>query len=422
MKKLIIITILLFSKNVFSQQKFTKLDDLLQYATSKNITIKNNDIRLAQAKKTKLAAAINVLDPQINNSLSYIDNTKLPVNVFNGQEFQLGTRYNTNFNANGDLKLLNFGGWENLKLAKINIDLVNSNGLIATKSIQENLANVYYNIVTLQEQLKSSEKNLAAADTLYQITVKKNKLGLVKQQDVNDTKVSFLTTQEAINQLKLMIKQYYISLKIIADIPENESITIDEKLENTTNWKSEVAKNELNVNNAELKEKYALSNFKQNKKSNYPTLSFMASQSNQQYNQDFTVFGGNWVNSNYVGLKLVVPIPNATSISKKYNAKYEYQIAKQNTEQAKIKSELDQKQLENDFEKAISQFKNNIEILTLRTDSYNKNKNLYLAGILGLDQTLNSYNAMVNAEYLQISSQVNVLLATAKIEINNKIK
>jgi hypothetical protein len=83
---------------------------------------------------------------------------------------------------------------------------------------------------------------------------------------------------------------------------------------------------------------------------------------------------------------------------------------------------MEQRQLGIDFSKAISQWTTNTEVYELKKESYEKNLNLYSEGILSLDQTLNSYNAMVSSNYNRISSAINVLLAQSKIDINNKIK
>ena len=115
-------------------------------------------------------------------------------------------------------------------------------------------------------------------------------------------------------------------------------------------------------------------------------------------------------------------MPTAKSISQVYNAKFEYQLTQKNSEQSKIKSELEFKQLITDYEKANSLANTNIEVFNLRKDTYEKNQKLYSEGLIGIDQTINSYNAMVNASYSSTSSQINTQLAQAKIDINNKIK
>ncbi|MFP5040836.1 TolC family protein [Parasediminibacterium sp. JCM 36343] len=417
-----------------AQHTFNSLDTFFNYAAQKSITLQSNDIKLMQAKKAKLAAKLSVIDPTENASLAFTDNTKLPVTLFPSdafggapgtyKEIKSGIQYNTSFSQNADIKLFNLGGWENLRLAKLNIDLTNASSKVSVKNLYDDVASSYYNIVTLQEQLKSTLQNLAVADTLHKIAENKYALGLVKQQDVNDTKASYLNTKESLHQIEFSIRQYYISLKILCDIPESEVIMIDvNNLQSNLLDKSAIDLNLLNQNYSLLKQKYAESNYLQIKKATFlPTLSFTASNAYTLYNQSFKVFDGKWYNSQSIGLKLALPLPNASSLSNAVKAKYDYQLAKKTAEQSTITAELDRQQLGNEYDKALSQYQTNMEIFQLRKDSYQRNKNLYTEGLFGMDQTLNSFNAMVNARYSLISSQIAVLLAQAKIDINNKIK
>jgi outer membrane protein len=427
-----IILILSVFESATAQQTFNSLNDVIEYANKKSITLQTNDIRLNQIKKAKLAALISIPDISGNVlSASFTDNTRLPVSLFPAETFggqkgeyreiTTGVQYNTTANTYVDIKLLNLQSLENLKLAKVNIELTVSNNQLSTRSLHESIAPIYFNIITLQEQLKSSRQNLAVADTLFQIVRNKYQQGLAKQQDVNDAKVSILNTKEGINQIEFLIKQYELSLKILCDIPESETLTLNQTVDNTfsTNLPN-IERNNLTTFNSMLKEKNAEISYKSAKLALMPTMSFVFSNSYQVFNPEFSILGGKWINSNYLGLKLNVPIPSANTISKKTSAFYDYQLAQKNTEQVKIKADLDHRQLSNDYEKALSQYTTNREVLALRKDSYDKNKNLYTEGVLGLDQTINSFNAMINANYNLISSKINVLLAQAKIEINNK--
>ncbi len=432
-KQLLFLFSLGITNRMNAQKVFNNLDALINYVSSKSITLQSGDIKIAQAKKAKLAAVFNILDPSINASTSFTNNTKLPVSLFPAETFggaagtfkevQTGIQYNSAYYGIGEIKLLNLQGWESFRLAKINIDLNSSNNKIIQKNLQDNIASNYYNIVSLQQQYINAKHNLAIADTLFQIVINKYQQGLVKQQDVNDSKASKLTSEENANQINYLIKQYYISLKLLCDIPENETIEIIDDLKKFSINNSVVAEtNLLNVANSILKEKYALSSYSQAKKALLPTISFNANFSSQNYNTSFKPYSGTWFPSESMGLKLSLPIPNASTIANKYNAKYNYQLAQKTTEQAQIKALLEQKQLSNDYDKALSQYLSNKEIAALRKDSYEKNKNLYREGLIGLDQTLNSYTAMINASYNLTASQVNILLAQAKININNTIK
>lgn len=430
MKKTIVLFMICIISSTYSQEKFTDLNTLLEYASKNSLTLQSNSIKFNQAKKAKLAALLGVIDPTGTQNLSFTDNTKLPVTLFPDEsnpgtynETTFGQRYNTSFEMNTNIKLINFEGWENLKLAKINLDLTNSNSQISLKNLQENIANNYYNIVSLQEQKKSALDYQAIADTLYQIVLNKYNLGLVKQQDVNDSKANFLNAKENTNQIEFSIQQNYLSLKILCDIPEEKEIIIENSNQDSdVFFEPNVVENTLNLDNAVLKEKYALRSFKQAKKYILPNLSFTTNQSSQQYSDTFKVFGGPWYKSSYMGLKLSIPLPNASSMTKKFNAKYDYELAQKSTEQAKIKSVLDTRKLENEFNKNKSQYQAYNEIYILRKDTYGKNKNLYASGLQSLDQTLDSFNAMVNAEYNLISSKISIHLSQARIDINNKIR
>jgi outer membrane protein len=261
------------------------------------------------------------------------------------------------------------------------------------------------------------------ADTLLALAERKYEQGIVKQQDVNDSRVSQLTIKDNISQIEFLIKQNYISLKILSDIPDDVNIEILEKIStNPVITKPLVQYNNLMVESNRLKELSAFTTIQKTRRAFSPTVSFVASNSFNQYNNDFTIFGGKWITSNYVGMKVNFALPNANTLSNKYKAQYDYQLAQKNTEQAKIKADLTVTQLETDWEKAMSQTKNYDDILEIQRDTYDKNKNLYNEGLISIDRVLNSFNALINAKYSLISSKANVSLAQAKIDINNKIR
>ena len=267
---------------------------------------------------------------------------------------------------------------------------------------------------------------MAAADTLQQIAQNKYQQGLVRLQDVNESKASFLNTKESINQIEYLLQQQYLSLKILTDIPESDSILISQKVSLTnSNLAPEIELNDLIFKSSKLNEKIALTSYQQLKLSMMPTVSLFNSNSTQQYNSSSSFpynSGSKWYASSHIGIKLSIPLPSANLISQTSKARFDHQLAKQNTIHSQNKAQLEQKQLGIDYHKAISQWTTNTEVFGLKKESYLKNINLYSEGVLSLDQALNSYNAMVSSNYNRISSAINVLLIQSKIEINNKIK
>lgn len=434
------VSCILFSFSLYSQENlntsaaktFTSVDQLLNYSTTKSILLSNNKIQLDEAKKAKLAAVLGTIDITGNLlSAQFVNNTTIGVNllpseIFGGtpgtfQEVPMGVQYNTNLNNYADIKLINFAGWANLKLANINIDITESNNQMSLKNLQENIANNYFNIVNLKAQIATSKENLKASDTLLAITQNKYNKGLIKQQDVNQVKVNHLNLEESVRQLSYLLDQYYISLKILIDLPENEEIIIDNQAAEFNQISPEINLNTVKLETVLLQEKYKKVNLNAVKATFLPTVSLQFSNSNNLYNTTFNPLQGNWINSNYIGLRMHIPIPSAKSISKMYVAKYDLLTAENNTKQIEIQTELNKKTLELDYQKAISQLASHQEILAISEDTYNKNKNLYKEGLLSLEVTLDSFNKMIAAKYNFLSSQSNVQLVLSKISINNNI-
>ncbi|NJO91270.1 MAG: TolC family protein [Chloroflexia bacterium] len=436
MKRLITTVVaiaVLLTNNAKAQRTFNNLDSLLSYATAQSTTLQSGEIKMSQAQKAKFAAIIGVLDPIGSASYTYTNNTKLQTSLFPGETFggepgtykevKMGMQYSNSLTNYNEVKLVNIPGWANFKLASINIDLTGADNKITQKSFYENVAISYHNILNIQEQLKATEQNLAASDSLLQIAKHKYEQGLVKLQDVNDTKANYINTNESCNQLKYMLQQQYLGLKILTDIPETDSIIIIQPV-GTTAMLPKIEYNDINLKSSELREKAAFASYRQLQTTILPTLSFVNSNSTLQYPSSAQVYSNSdkWYKSSYIGLKFSVAIPSANTVSQRYKAKYDYQLAQQNTVHIKNKTELEYKQLGIDYNKAISQWESNTEVYELKKESYEKNLNLYSEGLLSLDQTLNSYNAMVNSNYNRISSAINVLLTQSKIEINNRIK
>ena len=418
-----------------TSQVFTSLDQLLDYTSDNSLTLRNQEVQLEQAQKAKLAAALGTID--VTGSLlsaQFTDNTTLGVNLFPAEifggeagtfrEVQVGVRYNSNLTSYADLKLLNPSGWSNLKLAKINIDLTRSNQRLTLKELHESIASLYYNIVQLEEQIRNLEEQVAVADTLVQITRNKYEEGLVNQQEVNESHINLLNLEESVTQLRYMQDQTYLSLKILCDIPEEMELSIVGRLSEPIPSLSgpRVERNELNLQHAIFQENYARTNYEGSKAAFMPTLSLQLSNSHNLYNTEFSPFSGNWINSNYISVNLNIPIPSAQRISQTYNAKFEHQMAINQTEQARRQVDLDQEALATEYKQALSQQKTDQQVLALRTDSFRRNQSLYEEGIIGLDAVLNSFTAMVNAQYSLISSQANVQLTLSNIHINNQIR
>jgi outer membrane protein TolC len=436
MRKLILTQLFLWMCGIsFAQVVFPTLDSLLLYTKQKSVSIQNSHFKLTYAKKARLIALGSIVSPSSSVSFNYTNNTQLPVNVFPADAFggtpgtfrevQTGIQYTSNFNTQAEFNLLNVQTWQNAHLAKLNLETTETDNKLNEKKLYENIATAYYNIVQLQEQQKTAFQTMSASDTLYKLALNKYTSGNTRVQDVNDSKVTYIESKESYHQLRYLLQQQYLSLKVLCDIPENDSIYISETYNNYLIRNTTVFRNDLSIDNSLKQQKYALANLRHTQYANIPSISLFASNSFQQFNTKNILLDKNvnWIQSNYIGFKLYIPIlPTASSFSQMAKAKYEYQVAQKNTEHVKREAAINYQQLLTEMNKAVSQALSQKEIADLRKETYQKNLDLYAAGIIGIDQTIKSFNAKVNSEYSYISANINVMLVDSKIEINNKIK
>jgi outer membrane protein TolC len=425
--------LLFFSTVLNAQQTFSNFQELLAFADQQNLAAQTGEIKVLQAQKARLAAIAAIPDPVLNNALNFTNNTKLPVNLFPAEAFggqkgeyrevQTGVQYNTAIATNLDIKLLNWEGWQNLKLAKLNIVISQTDKLLNQRNLYENLAGVYFNIVQLQAQLEITRRNWETADTLCAIAERKYQQGIAKQQDVNDSRVNQINIQENARQMEFLIKQQYLALKILADIPDETAIAIVEKTApEATAIRPEILPGDVNVRHFQLKEQSSQLSLRKTNRAFLPTVSFVANNSYNLYNPDFSVFSGNWIHSQYIGLRMNVNLPTANTVANRSNARFALLLSQKEREQAQIQSTLEHQQRVVEWDKTVSQKQAYAQVLNLQRDTYFKNKNLYEEGIQGIDRTLTSFTAMLNAEYNLIASQVSVALAAAKIDIKNKFQ
>ena len=425
----------LFSFSVKAQTLFTSFEEIMTYASERSIDLKKKEIEFTQAKRLRLASLLGVLDPSGNVRLSYVNNTDLPVTLVPGElvggeagtteEVQFGLQYETTFASELDVKLINPVGWNDLKRSRISIDLTENNKKLTRKELYEQAASLYYNILTLQTQQKSVYRNLSAADTIRQQVDLRFKQGIASQQDVNEATVNYLELQRSGSEIRFLIDQQYLAFKTLCDIPEYEAIRIEETVDREqVAAHPTVLPNHLLINQARLNLRHTSSNMRRNKLEGLPTLSFIAFNSRQQFSGQSGLFNSEngWIPSSYVGLRIRVPMTGARQLRNRIQMKYDHLIAQRNHDQAVLQVTHATQQLISDYEQAISETTINASIFSLKKQTYEKNLLGYTQGVISLDQTLQSFQDMMNAEYTWIASRLGIAIAQAHITINNNIQ
>jgi OMF family outer membrane factor len=436
MKKIIFLTITLtgfLSPQLKSQLSFNSLDSLLQYAQRNSTTIKTGEQQSLLAKWTKVAALANTVNFRSPVSFSATDNLKLPVNFLPAEAFggpagtfrqvTLGQEYVSNFNFNPQIDIINPYNWAKVKSASVSKEITEVSNLMNKRTLYENIAAAYYNVIALQEQIINTEKSLVASDSISIIAQNKFSLGLIREQDVNNTTVNYLNVKDKVVQLKSLHQQQLNTLKILCDISAGSQITLQDNSVITLEETNVKSISNLNSRYNTLQSSFAKNELRANRLSMLPVLSLVYYQGWQQNSNKGFFDNSPWINSSYIGLRLSVPFPpDVTKLSQTYTTKVNSRIAALTANHAELQTELTNRNLELDYEKYLSGYATAKQVYDLKNSNYQKSLNQYKEGVLPTDNLLIAFNDMLNARLNMAAALSSALFNKSKISINNSLK
>ncbi len=440
MKTIILNFVCLFGFILFGQSqtviKFNNIDSLFSYANQNSAVIKTNDQQTLLAKYEKIAALANVINFRNPVSLSLTDNTELPVNFIPSEllggkpgsykALTFGQKYVSNFGLTPQIDIINTANWAQIKSANINVELTATQNLINKKTLYESLSACYFNICSLKEQVKITQQNNLSADTILLIITNKFSQGLVRQQDVNDATINKLALDDKLAQLNVSLEQQCNSLRILCDIKENTALIFDDELNYNQNFDATLNVNsQLNLKAATLQSQYAKQDLRVNRFGNFPVLTFLYNDSwYQNSNEKFfdNSPDNKFLNSVFVGAKLTFFLPDVNHILLSRNSKIAYNVSLINLEHNKLKADIDNNQLQLDYQKAYSQFITSKKVFQLKQENYTMAVNQYNESLLPADKLLIAFNDMLASRFNYSSALASLLYTKSKIDIENKIK
>ncbi len=420
--------------NAQDKLSFNNLDILLEYAENNSMFIKTGEQQSLLAKWQKISAQAGLVNFRMQTNFNLTNNLELPVTflpaeAFGGtpgtfKEVTTGRQYIGNLNLSPQIDIINLANWAKLTSANVNVDLTNVNNLIVKKTLFESVSASYHNIISLQEQIEITQKSLLSADTLLMIMQNKYTEGIVRQQDLNDAHINKLTLSDNLEQLDLSLKQQYYNLRILSDIPETISISIDEKPDYDKHIILGLhADNQLQYESSLLKVELAEADLKTNRFMQYPTVSLVFFNAWQQNsNTKFFDNDVNWLNSQYVGLKVSLPFPDINRFTLTKSSRINKVISLQNAEHTKLENELTNKQLILDYEKAYSQLNTAKQIFELKEQNYDLALHQFDMSILSSDKLIIAFNDMLTSRLNYSSALANLNFTMSKIEITNTIR
>ena len=410
------------------QIQFQSFQELLKYADEHAIQIQNALIgeQIASANKK---GAKSYLYPSVNASAGYNNNltlqpTLVPEQFFNPnategsfRELTFGQQHVYSTGIQAQWNILNF----QKQFASQTADIVAEQSEINTQKNKYNtynlLASTYYSILLTQEAIVIYEENLKVSEAIYKSTNEKFQKGIASEEALNLAKIKQLQNRNTLQQALSNRSRFYTQLQsqlntsqqfIISDSPQNYSLT-------STNFETihpEITWQEMEVDKQKslLKEKKALL---------LPNLSL-----NYQYNTSWATDGftdfsnANELPQQYIGAKLNIPIFSGfSSRSKIKKSKLELQQQELQLENTKLvkQNEDDLLLLDvNQFEEELAE-NSKIMVLIQKNDVHAENK--YNSGITSLNERLDIYEDLLNAQNAYLQSLASYTLAKYKLNI-----
>jgi outer membrane protein len=202
------IQILFFNSQLFAQDSLLTPQDAVKYAIENNygITISKNNIEIGSINNNWANAGAIPLVSATANKVIGINN--LQQKLSNGTVTNKNGNKTRNFNAGVAVNWQIFNGFK-MFATKRRLEELEKNGEYAfRKNLNETVYNVitsYYNIVTLNEQLKATQEQIVLYTDRYNLAQRRFEIGtgakyevLEAQVDLNEQRSNLLSLQNSI--------------------------------------------------------------------------------------------------------------------------------------------------------------------------------------------------------------------------------
>ncbi|MCX8478464.1 MAG: TolC family protein, partial [Chitinophagales bacterium] len=355
MRVLLWISLLCYSVSSNAQNRI-EIDNLItlqRYAENHSANFKNANENVLLATYTRIASQWGVVNLTGNANASMLDNVNLPQSFIPAEFFggkpgtfktvTFGQQYVSNLTLNPQIDIINPSLWARIQTAKANEGLSKVNRLITKKNLLESVAAAYYNVLSLQEQLKSSRQLLLNNDTLAGIFANKFNEGLIRVQDLNNVQANQLLINDKVQQLEKQLEIQIGILKGLCDIPLSQDMIFSEQLALAYSTNAEPLKVRANLltQQGRMQEMYQRKVLNADQLWLLPNISmvsnFMAQQNtnNHFFDEQKVYF------SNYYGLRLSMPIiPDVNKIANVRNDRINLQIARNNAVHAALQDSI----------------------------------------------------------------------------------
>ncbi|HEX2898539.1 MAG TPA: TolC family protein, partial [Bacteroidia bacterium] len=304
--------------------QFSSLEDLLAYSDARSAVARGADVQTDLARLQSAAAIANTVNLRGTASLTATNNFALPVNfipaeIFGGpsgtfREVTFGQQFVNVANVSPQLDLVAPSTWARVGSARASAALTATTNALNRRDQHERIATAYFNFRSAEAQQAYAQQTLANADSIVALVGRRHAAGIARVQDLNNARVNRASLVDFLSQLQTRQAQHLLSLQALLGMPATASLLPLPANAGGQTASSEPAGSRLLQQQAELQASLQRSELLANRLAFLPTLSVVAGFNWQQNSNESMFNSAKWIRSQYVGLKLSVPLPTETRL------------------------------------------------------------------------------------------------------------
>ncbi len=339
MKNITKTTLLLFCMtplSSFAQKQWT-LEECVRYALSNNIQIKQNILQSTSLQEDVLqakAALFPSLSASTNHNVAYRPNAMSTINLTNGTMTSSSNKvsYNGSYGINANWTVWNGGrNHKNIEKSKYSAELAELQSEQTANSIQEQIAQLYVQILYENEAVKVNQEIVKASEMQRDRAKVMVDVGSLARVDLTQLEAQVTQDQYSLVSAQSQLANYKLQLKQLLEIHGGEAFDVaippiddakvlamipsaDEVYQTALNLRPEIESNRLSIESSNLDLEIAKAGY-------LPTLSLSASIGTSNASGNHTAYfkqiKNNWSNS--LGLTLSIPIYDQRSTRSSVN-------------------------------------------------------------------------------------------------------
>ncbi|AFM05357.1 outer membrane protein [Bernardetia litoralis DSM 6794] len=305
------------------------LEQCIEYAIENRVEVKNAQLDY-QISKAKVGEVRAQGLPQVNGSLSLIDNYKVPLTFLPAQllDPQAGSddfvavAFQTQYagTAKVELQQLVFSGSYilGLKAAATYTQLSEKQITQSKIEIAESVSKAYYSLLINRERLELLKQNFNRVDTVYQQTKALYENGFAEKIDADRLKVSSNNIKMEIQNFERLIELSEMLLKFQMGLVQEDNLTVSGSLEKLQIDESDVLIAQINPEQRiefsllQTQKELNLLQIREYKARYLPTLSFFANYGANMGSSEgkdlVPLASDRWIANGTMGISLNVPI------------------------------------------------------------------------------------------------------------------